>query len=160
MTDPKDLQHYLDEKMGAKSKKEEQAQRRVDQIDAQIRASEDRRHAAMALLTGTIIPFLEESKKAMTGAQLVVHPKVTTNHQVIGVTFQIRDRKEGTVRSSIFEIDIGTELPLVRYRKEGDESPAGADLADEVGVREFEDLNTSVVARLVKLAIDEYASEQ
>ena len=114
----------------------------------------------MALLTGTIIPFLEESKKAMTGAQLVVHPKVTTNHQVIGVTFQIRDRKEGTVRSSIFEIDIGTELPLVRYRKEGDESPAGADLADEVGVREFEDLNTSVVARLVKLAIDEYASEQ
>ena len=29
MTDPKDLQHYLDEKMGAKSKKEEQAQRRV-----------------------------------------------------------------------------------------------------------------------------------
>ena len=94
MTDPKDLQRYLDEKIDEKNRKAEQVQERADQIDAQFRASQDRRHAALALLTGTIIPFLEESKKAMTGAQLVVHPKVTTNHQVIGVAFQIRDRKE------------------------------------------------------------------
>lgn len=160
MTDPKDLQHYLDEKMDEKNRKAEQVQERADQIDAQFRASQVRRHAALALLTGTIIPFLEESKKAMTGAQLVVHPKVTTNHQVIGVAFQIRDRKEGAARSSIFEIDIGIELPLVRSRNEADENSAGADLANEVGVRKFEDLTTSVVAQLVKLAIDEYASEE
>ncbi len=160
MTDPKDLQHYLDEKMSAKSKKDEQARHRADQIEEQIRASQDRRHAAMALLADTIIPFLEESRKAMTGALLVVHPKVTSNHQTIGVTFQVRDRKEGNVRSSVFEIDIGTELPLVRSRKETDENAAGADRAGEVGVRKFEDLNTSVVAQLVRLAIDEYASEQ
>ncbi len=160
MTDPKDLQHYLDEKTGEKNKEDQQARQRADQKDAQIRESQDRRHAAMALLTDTIIPFLEECKKAMTGAHLVVDPKVTTNHQVVGVTFQIRDRKEGTVRSSIFEIDIGTELPLVRRGNEADEKSAGVDIADEVGIRKFEDLNTEVVAQLVKLAIDEYASKE
>jgi hypothetical protein len=76
------------------------------------------------------------------------------------VTFQIRDRKERTVQSSIFEIDIGIELPLVRSHKEADEESAGVDLADEVGVRKFENLNTKVVAQLVKLAIDEYVSKK
>jgi hypothetical protein len=160
MTDPKDLQHYLDEKMGEKNKEEQQAQQRADQQDAQTRQAQDRRRAAIELLTDTIIPFLEESKKDMTGAHLVVEPKVTTNHQVIGVTFQVRDRKEGTVRSSVFEIDIGTGIPLVRSRNEADENSAGVDLADKVGIRHFEDLNTRVVARLVKLAIDEYASRE
>jgi hypothetical protein len=160
MTDPKDLQHYLDEKIGEKNKQDQQAQNSADQRDAEIRESQDRRHAAIASLTDTIIPFLEESKKAITGAHLVVDPKVTTDHRVIGVTFQIRDRKEGTVRSSVFEIDIGTEVPLVRSRNEAHEKSAGVDLADAVGVREFEDLNTRAVAKLVKLAIDEYASRE
>jgi hypothetical protein len=160
MTDPKDLQHYLDEKLGEKNKVAQLARQRADQEKAEVREDQDRRHAAITLLTDTIIPFLEESKKAMTAAHLVVNPKVTTNHQVVGVTFQIRDRKERTVQSSIFEIDIGTGLPLVRSRTEADEKSAGVDLADEVGVRKFEDLNTKVVAQLVKLAIDEYASKK
>ena len=160
MTDPSDLQHYLDEKIGERNEEEQQAQQRADQQDAQLCQAQDRRRAAIALLTDTIIPFLEESKKDMTGAHLVVEPKVTTNHHIIGVTFQIRDREEGTVRSSLFEIDIGTEIPLVRRRNEADENSAGADLADKVGLRHFEDLNTTVVARLVRLAIDEYASRK
>jgi hypothetical protein len=49
---------------------------------------------------------------------------------------------------------------LVRSHKEADENSAGVDLADQVGVRKFEDLNTKVVAQLVKLAIDEYVSEK
>jgi hypothetical protein len=60
----------------------------------------------------------------------------------------------------IFAIDIGIELPLIRSHKEADEESAGVDLADEVGVRKFEDLNTKVVAQLVKLAIDEYVSKK
>ena len=160
MTDPKDLQHYLDEKMGEKNKAAQQARKRADQEDAELREAQDRRHTAITLLTDTIIPFLEESKKAMTGAHLVVNPKVTTDHQVVGVTFQVRDRKERTVRSSVYEIDIGMELPLVRSRQETDETSAGVDLAGMVGVRKFEDLNTKAVAQLVKLAIDEYASKK
>ncbi len=160
MTDPKDLQHYLDEKIGEKNNVAQLARQRTDQEEAEVSRDQDRRHAAIMMLTDTIIPFLEESKKAMTGAHLVVNPKVTTNHQVVGVTFQIRDRKERTVQSSIFEIDIGIELPLVRSHKEADEELAGVDLADEVGVRKFEDLNTKVVAQLVKLAIDEYVSKK
>jgi hypothetical protein len=160
MTDPSDLQHYLDEKLGEKNKEEQRAQQIVAQQDAQLCQAQDRRRAAIALLTDTIIPFLEESKKDMTGAHLVVEQKVTPNHQVIGVAFQIRDRKEGALRSSVFEIDIGTEIPLVRRRNEADENSAGVDLAGEVGIRHFEDLNTKVVARLVKLAIDEYASRE
>ena len=115
MTDPKDLQHYLDEKMDEKNRKAEQVQERADQIDAQFRASQVRRHAALALLTGTIIPFLEESKKAMTGAQLVVHPKVTTNHQVIGVAFQIRDRKRMSAIPTLRRIKHLLRAPIGTY---------------------------------------------
>ena len=70
MTDPRDLQHYLDEKIGERNEEEQQAQQRADQQDAQLCQAQDRRRAAIALLTDTIIPFLEESKKDMTG----VHP--------------------------------------------------------------------------------------
>jgi hypothetical protein len=80
----------------------------------------------------------------MTGAHLVVEQKVTPNHQVIGVTFQIRGRKEGAIRSSVFEIDIGTEIPLVRRRNEADANSAGVDLAVEVGIRHFEDFIKAV----------------
>jgi hypothetical protein len=160
MTDPKDLQHYLDEKIGEKSKEAQQARQRAEQEDAQIRQTQDRRHAAMALLTQEIIPFLEESKKTLTGVHLVVEPKIAADHQVDGVTFQIRDQNDKTVRSSIFEIDIGTEIPLIRRHNAADARPSGVDLAGELGVRKFEDLNKSVAARLVKLAIDEFASNK
>jgi hypothetical protein len=157
MTDPKDLQHYLEERIGEKNKAAQQARQSAEREEAEIREGQDRRHAAITLLTDTIIPFLEETKKAMTGAHLVVNPKVT-NHEVVGVTFQIRDREEKAVHSSVYEIDIGTEIPLVRSRQEADEKPTGVDLADKVGVQKFEDLDTKAVAQLLKIAIDEYAS--
>jgi hypothetical protein len=81
MTDPKDLQHYLDEKIGEKNNVAQLARQRADQEEAEVSRDQDRRHAAIMMLTDTIIPFLEESKKAMTGAHLVVNPKVTANHQ-------------------------------------------------------------------------------
>jgi hypothetical protein len=159
MTDPKDLQHYLDEKIRERNKEDRQAQQRADEADAQLRHGQDRRSAAMALLTDTIIPFLEESKRTMTGVHLVVNPKVTNSHQVVGVAFQIRDRQDGAIRGSIFEINIGTEIPLVRSYNEPNEESGGIDLSDRVGIRTFEDLNTDSVAQLVRLAIDEYASK-
>jgi hypothetical protein len=158
MTDPKDLQHYLEERIGEKNKAAQQARQSAGREVAEIRRSQDRRHAAITLLTDTIIPFLEESKKAITGARLVVNPKVT-NHEVAGVTFQIRDREEKTVPSSVYEIDIGMEIPLVRRRKEADEQSSGVNLADEVGVLKFEDLDTEAVAQLLKIAIDQYAAQ-
>jgi hypothetical protein len=157
MTDPKDLEHYLEERIGERNKAAQQDRQSAEREEAEIRKSQNRRHAAVTLLTDTIIPFLEESKKAMTEARLVVNPKVT-NHEVAGVTFQIRDREEKAVQSSVYEIDIGMEIPLVRSRKEADEQSAGVDLADQVGVRKFEDLDTKAVAQLLKIAIDEYIS--
>jgi hypothetical protein len=159
MTDPKDLEHYLEERIGEKNKAAQQDRQSAEREEAEIRKSQNRRHAAITLLTDTIIPFLEESKKAMTEARLVVNPKVT-NDEVAGVTFQIRDREEKAVHSSVYEIDIGMESPLVRSRKEADEQSAGVDLADQVGVRKFEDLDTKAVAQLLKIAIDEYISEK
>ena len=157
MTDPKDLQHYLEERIGEKNKAAQQARQSAEREETEIRESQDRRHAAIKLLADTIIPFLEESKKAMTGARLVINPKVT-NHEVVGVTFQIRDLEGKAVHSSVYEIDIGTEIPLVRSRKEADERSTGVDLAYQVRVRKFADLDTKAVAQLLKIAIDDYAS--
>jgi len=154
MTDPKDLQHYFEERIGEKNKAAQQARQSAELGQAEFRENQSRRHA-ITLLTDTIIPFLEESKKAMTGARLIVNPKVT-NHEVAGVTFQIRDREEKAVQSSVYDIDIGTEIPLVRSRREADEQSAGVDLADRVGMRKFQDLYTKPVAQLLKIAIDEY----
>jgi hypothetical protein len=148
MTDPKDLQHYLEERIGEKNKAA-QARQSSEREEAKIFEVQDRRHAAITLLADTIIPFLEESKKAITGARLVVNPKVI-NDEVAGVTFQIRDREEKAVHSSVYDIDIGMGIPFVRR--------TGVDLADQVGVRKFEDLDTKAVAQLLKIAIDEYAT--
>ena len=157
MSDPKDLEHYLEERIDEKNKAAQQARLSPEREEAEIRKSQNRRRAAITLLTDTIIPFLEESKKALTKARLVVNPKAT-NHEVVGVTFQIRDLEEKVIHSSVYEIDIGAEIPLVRSRKEADEQSAGVDLADEVGVRKFEDLDTKAVGQLLKFAIDEYVS--
>ena len=157
MSDPKDLEHYLEERIDEKNKAAQQARLSPEREEAEIRKSQNRRRAAITLLTDTIIPFLEESKKALTKARLVVNPKATY-HEVVGVTFQIRDLEEKVIHSSVYEIDIGTEIPLVRSRKEADEQSAGVDLADEVGVRKFEDLDTKAVRQLLKIAIDEYVS--
>ena len=159
MSDPKDLEHYLEERIDEKNKAAQQARLSPEREEAEIRKSQNRRHAAITLLTDTIIPFLEESKKALTKARLVVNPKAT-NHEVVGVTFQIRDLEEKVIHSSVYEIDIGTEIPLVRRRKEADEQSSGVNLADEVGVLKFEDLDTEAVAQLLKIAIDEYISEK
>ena len=82
MSDLKDLEHYLEERIGEKNKAAQQARQSAEWGKAEIRKSQNRRHAAITLLTDTIIPFLEETKKTLTKARLVVNPKATSTRSL------------------------------------------------------------------------------
>ena len=154
MSGPDDLKKYLDEQLSEKNK---ELRQRAEEEYAQTHVSHERSRSAMAVLAESILPYLQETKRAMTGQQLIVTPQLTAAREVVGVAFQICDPQDQTMRSSIYEIDIGTAVPVISRRKDADAAPGiGDDLAERIGVRKFEDLNTSAVERLLKIAIDDY----